>query len=271
MPEPDLEAPDPSPPRRSVATPIPPLADVPVTGRPPDVEYTTTNRLLRAMPREGWEHLRGSLEVIHPRPGRVLHAQDRPATYAYFPERAVISFIPLMHSGGPIEVASVGSEGMLGVPIVLGGEQWPARAVVQTGDGITRIPADVLRAAIAERPRLRLLLLRYTATFMNHLIQSAACNGLHSAKQRYARWLLMTHDRLGAEPLLVKQRLLSELLGVRRETVTMAAGLLQRLGLVHYSRGRISITDRSGLEAEACECYRVIRAMYQHLLEPADR
>jgi CRP-like cAMP-binding protein len=223
------------------------------------------------MPREAWEHLRGSLEVVHPRRGRVLHTHDRPAVYAYFPERAVISFITLVHDGGPIEVASIGSEGMLGLPIVLGADQWPARAVMQTGDGITRVPAAVLRAAMADRPRLRLLLLRYASTFMNHLIQSAACNGLHSAKQRCARWLLMTHDRLGSEPLLLKQRLLSELLGVRRETVTMAAGLLQRSGLIHYSRGLITIIDRAGLEVEACECYRVIRAMYQQLLEPADR
>jgi CRP-like cAMP-binding protein len=223
------------------------------------------------MPREAWDLLRGSLEVVHPRPGRVLHADDRPAAYAYFPERAVISYVTLMRDGSQIEVASVGSEGMLGLPIVLGTDLSPGRAVVQAGDGITRIPAAVLRAAIAERPRLRALLLRYTATFTNHLIQSAACNGLHSARQRCARWLLMTHDRLGAEPLMLKQRLLSQLLGVRRETVTMASGLLQRSGLIQYRRGRITINDRSGLEAEACECYHVIRTMYQHLLEPPDR
>jgi CRP-like cAMP-binding protein len=254
-----------------VTTPVTPVSDTPVPRRPPDVERTTTNQLLRAMPREAWEQLRGSLEVVHPRRGRVLHMQERPAAYAYFPERAVISFITRMHDGAPIEVASVGSEGMLGLSIVLGAEQWPARAVLQTGDGITRVPAAVLRAAILERPRLRALLLRYAATFMNHLIQSAACNGLHSAKQRCARWLLMTHDRLGSEPVMLKQRLLSELLGVRRETVTMAAGIFQRRGLIHYSRGRIIVIDRLGLEEETCECYRVIRGMYLELLEPADR
>ena len=223
------------------------------------------------MPREAWEQIRGSLEVIHPRPGRVLHVPDRPAAYAYFPERALISLVASMRDGTRVEVASVGCEGMLGLPIVLGEEHSPGRAVLQIGDGITRLPAAVLRAAIAERPRLRFLLLRYTGTFMNHLIQSAACNYLHSARQRCARWLLMTDDRLGEAPLLLKQQLLSELLGVRRETVTAAAGLLQQRGLIHYSRGRITITDRAGLEVEACECYRVIRAMYDRLLQPADR
>jgi CRP-like cAMP-binding protein len=165
-----------------------------------------------------------------------------------------------------VEAGTVGREGFLGVPLVLGGESTSTRAIAQIPGVASRLPASVFRAAIAEDPALREFCLRYAQALLEQTAQSVACNGRHDLSERCARWLLMTRDRVDTDDFVITQEFLAIMLGVRRATVTVAAGMLQSAGLISYRRGRVMILDRQGLEQASCECYHVVRRKYERFI-----
>ena len=172
-----------------------------------------------------------------------------------------------MQDGVAIEIVAIGREGMVGLPIFLGGEQTPATAFCQIPGRALRIDAEAFRVAVAVNPVLNTLLLRYTQALLTHVSQSAACNRVHPIEERCARRLLSTHDNVDGESFDLKQEFLAEMLGVRRPRVSVAAGILQRAGLIRYSRGRVQVVDRAGLESAACECYGIIAREYARLFD----
>lgn len=197
----------------------------------------------------------------------VIIAGGRPLEHVYFPETLVGSVVATMADGGRVEVGTVGNEGMLGLTGFLDAEAVMPQAVCQIAGTALQCPAASLREAADARPTLRHLLNRYTHAYIGQVGQMAACNRMHGIEQRCARWLLMTHDRVGrAEQFGLTQEFLAVMLGVRRAGVTVAAGQLQQAGLIRYHRGGIRVLDRAGLEAVSCECYRLVRVQVERLL-----
>jgi len=184
----------------------------------------------------------------------------------YFPIDAVISVTAVGASDATVEVGSVGCEGMAGVPLLFGSDRSTSRVLVQIGGTAERMDADVLRREAARHSEFRRLLHLYTLGFLTQISQSTACNRLHSAEQRLARWLLICGDRVGRHDVPITHETMALMLGVRRATVTEAAGALQRAGLIRYRRGILSIVDRKRLEAAACECYQIVREEFDRLL-----
>jgi CRP-like cAMP-binding protein len=208
---------------------------------------------------------RPEMDVVRLRAGQVVVERGTAFPHVYFPLDAVLSMLTVIEDGRAVEFATVGREGMSGSNETLTGAGTPMRVIAQVPGASIRIPA----AALSELARTNLsvlrLLLRYNQSLLVQAAQIAACNRLHPVEERCARWLLMTHDRVKRDEFLLTQEFLSQMLGVRRARVNVAAGLLQRAGLIRYSRGRIRLTDRGGLEATACECYRVVRTEYERL------
>jgi CRP-like cAMP-binding protein len=190
---------------------------------------------------------------------------DVPIQHVYFPLSCVISVHTEMRDGTAVEIVAVGREGVVGLPVFLGGDQTPATAFCQVPGRSLRMEANAFRAAVAINPVLNTLLLRYTQALLTHVSQSAACNRVHPVEERCARWLLTTHDSVGGESFELTQEFLAEMLGVRRPRVSVAASILQRAGFIRYSRGRVQVVDRAGLESAACECYGVITREYTRL------
>lgn len=190
-----------------------------------------------------------------------------PIHHVYFPLSCVISVHTKMRDGVAVEIVTVGREGMVGLPIFLGGEQTPATAFCQIAGRALRIDAAAFRVAVAVNPVLNTLLLRYTQALLTHVSQSAACNRVHPVEERCARWLLARHDNVDGQSFELTQEFLAEMLGVRRPRVSVAAGILQRAGLIRYSRGRVQVIDRAGLESAACECYGIIAREYARLFD----
>jgi CRP-like cAMP-binding protein len=174
-----------------------------------------------------------------------------------------------MRDCAAVEIATVGNEGMVGLEIFLGGEHTPAAAFCQVQGRAARIAADVFRQLARDSSPFTALLLRYTQAVLTQVAQSAACNRVHSIEERCARWLLMTHDRVPGDRFELTQEFLAEMLGTRRPSVSVAASILQRAGFIRYSRGRVEIVDRAGLESAACECYAVIASEYERLIGAA--
>jgi CRP-like cAMP-binding protein len=196
---------------------------------------------------------------------RLAEANQRiPAVY--FPLDAVISVVAVGGDDATVEVGSVGCEGMAGVPLLFGSDRSTSRVLVQIGGTAERMDADVLRREAARHPEFRRLLHLYALGFFTQISQSTACNRLHSAEQRLARWLLICGDRVGRQDVPITHETMALMLGVRRATVTEAAGSLQRAGLIRYRRGILSIVDRQRLEAASCECYQIVRAEFDRLL-----
>lgn len=200
--------------------------------------------------------------VRHP-----VYAANHPIEHVYFPQSCVISIHTRMRDGVAVEIVAVGREGMVGLPIFLGGQQTPATAFCQISGRSLRMSADAFRAAVASSPSLTATLLRYTQAQLTRIAQSAACNRVHTVEERCARWLLSVHDSVASEFFQITQEFLAEMLGVRRPRVSIAAGILQRAGLICYSRGRVQIVARAGLESAACECYGVIAREHARLVE----
>lgn len=190
---------------------------------------------------------------------QVLYAAGREISHVYFPVTGVISLVIKMTDADDVEATTIGSEGFVGVPVILGVASSTMQAVGQVPGRALKIPARAVVEEIRRAAGLNRLLLMYAEALMVQLAQHAACNRTHSIQQRCARWLLMTHDRVEGDEIALTQEFLAQMLGVRRATVTMVAGELQRAGLIDYSRGRIRIVDRHGLERVACECYEVVR------------
>lgn len=223
------------------------------------------NRLLAALPREDYGRLLPQLQPIDVALGEVIYESGGQLDYIYFPTTCVVSLLYTMEKGLTAEMGLAGSDGVVGVALFLGGETTPNRAVAQIGGGAFRMKAKVLRDEFKRGGSLQLLLLRYTQALITQISQTAVCNRLHSVEQRLARWLLLCHDRVNSDELQMTQEFISNMLGGRRESVTVAAGHLHDAGLVHYARGHIKILDRNGLEAAVCECYRVVKEEFDRL------
>ena len=229
--------------------------------RPP-----TGNRLLDSLPRADIERLRPHLEAVSVEIRHVVYEPDGPITHVYFPTSCVISLVTYLDDGTSVEMATIGLEGMVGLPIFLGSDTMPSRAFGQVAGEALRIEAAAFRAEIKRNGPLVRVLNRYTQALFNQVAQTTACNRVHLLEQRCARWLLQTHDRVGSDQFSLTQEFLAQMLGVRRPGVSAAAGLLQKAGLIRYARGRITVLDRSGLESASCECYRVIKREFDRLL-----
>jgi CRP-like cAMP-binding protein len=195
----------------------------------------------------------------------VLHMPDEPITAVHFPETGWVSMLATLDNGDAAEVGLVGREGMVGLPLLLGTDRSPFEAMVQAGGNALRLSAEAFGQALDHSAALRTMLLRYTLAFNVQVAQTAACNGRHQIEQRLARWMLMAHDRSEGDGFPMTHEFLSMMLGVRRAGVTVAAGVLQRAGLIRYERGRMTVTDRDGLEAGACDCYDQVRREYERL------
>jgi CRP-like cAMP-binding protein len=226
----------------------------------------TKNRLLAALPREEYELILPHLGHVSFKLGEVVYESGVQMEHIYFPTTAVISLLYLMENGSSAEMGMAGKEGLVGVALFMGGNTMPNRAVVHSAGGAVRMRAKVLRDVFARGGTFQRLLLRYTQALLTQMSQTAVCNRLHEIEQQLCRWLLLSHDRVDSDELVMTQELIANMLGVRREGVTAAAGRLQEQGLISYVRGRIKVLDRRGLEAAACECYKVVRDEYDRLL-----
>ena len=226
----------------------------------------TGNRLLDSLPRADIERLRPHLEAVSVGVKHVVYEPNGPIKHVYFPTGCVISLVTYLEDGASVEMATVGREGMVGLPIFLGADTMPSRAFGQVPGDALRITAAAFTEEIKRNGPLVRVLNRYTQALFNQVAQTTACNRVHLVEQRCARWLLQTHDRVGSDQFFLTQEFLAQMLGVRRSGVSAAAGLLQKAGLIRYARGRITILDRPGLESAACECYGVIKREFDRLL-----
>jgi len=234
--------------------------DVKNPGSPPE------NRLLAALPASEYERLLPNLGSVHFDLGQVIYEASRNLDYLYFPTTSIVSLLYVMEDGAVAEAGLVGNEGVVGVALFLGGKTTPNRAVVQIAGDALRMEAKTLQDEFKRGGALQQLLLRYTQALITHISQTAACNRLHPLEQRLARCLLYCHDRVKSDEVVMTQDLIANMLGGRRESVTVAAGRLQQAGLISYSRGHIQILDRRGMERAVCECYRVVKNEVDRLL-----
>jgi len=225
-----------------------------------------TNRLLRSLPAADYEALCPLLELVTLPVGRTLCEYGGRPDHAYFPVNSIVSLLYTTQDGSTTEVGLVGNDGVVGIALCLGGESMPHRAVVYLAGEAFRIRSARLVDEFACRPSLRKHLLRYAQSFLTQISQTAVCNRLHSVEKRLCRNLLLCHDRISSDDFLMTQDFIATMLGGRRESVTVAAGRLQDAGLIRYTRGHIHILDRRGLEAAACECYRVVACESLRLL-----
>ena len=224
------------------------------------------NHLLAALPAAEFERVAPHLELVPMLLGDTLYEPDQPLQHVYFPTTAIVSLLYIMESGLSVEITGVGNEGVVGISLFMGGDTTPSSAVVQTTGHGYRLHKKWLKEEFARGGLMQALLLRYTQALVTQMFQIAACNRHHPIELQLCRWLLLTLDRLPTNELVMTQELIASTLGVRRESVTEAAGSLQRAGLIRYRRGHISVVDRSALETNACECYAVIRKELDRLL-----
>jgi CRP-like cAMP-binding protein len=198
----------------------------------------------------------------------ILWEKDGPIRFVFFPLNGVVSMIAIMHDGASVEVGTVGNEGMAGLPVFLGAARANIRAFSQVPGQALRMASHDLRAEVAENVPLRELLQLYAQALFSMVAQASACHRIHNAGQRLALWMAMCHDRVGADTFPLTQEFLAQMVGVQRTTISEEASRLQRMGVIDYSRGIVTITDRAALEAAACECLGVIRYEYEQLLGP---
>ena len=225
------------------------------------------NRLLAALPPDDFAALAPDLQPVELDFRQVLHRPDRPIEAAYFVEGGMVSMLAPLEEGQTVEVGLIGREGLVGLPVVLGAESATTEALVQMEGDALRVPAAELREAFGRSAALRAVLLRYAQAAHAQVAQTAACNGQHAVAERFARWLLMAHDRAGGDEFPMTQEFAAMMLGVRRAGVSVAAGTLQKAGVIDYGYGRVAVLDRAGLEAAACECYGTVRRQYERLLD----
>jgi len=224
------------------------------------------NHLLAALPADEYARLLPNLELIPMPLGHVLYEPGVQMRHVYFPTTCIVSLLYVMENGASAEIAVVGNEGVVGVSLFMGGESTTSRAVVQSEGHAYRLKAQLLKDEFFRAGPMQRLLLRYTQALLTQMAQTAVCNRHHSLDQQFCRWLLLSLDRLSSNELVMTQELIANMLGVRREGVTEAAGNVQRAGLISYNRGRITVLDRPGLEARACECYAVVKKEFDRLL-----
>lgn len=224
------------------------------------------NRLLASLPESGWQRLAPHLEPVEMPLGQVLYESGEKLSHVYFPTTAIVSLLYVMEDGASAEIAVAGFEGIVGISLFMGGETTPSRAVVQSAGSGYRLAANLLLQEFNRAGPVLHLLLRYTQALITQMAQTAVCNRHHSLDQQLCRWLLLSLDRLRGNDLVMTQELIANMLGVRREGVTEAAGNLNDAGLISYHRGHIKVLDRAGLERRTCECYAVVKKEYDRLL-----
>ena len=229
-------------------------------------DATLDNRLLAVLPRPEYERLSPYLELVRLTPGRILYDVGDTVHYAYFPKDGMISLLSITEDGRTIEVGMVGNEGMTGIPIILRCNVAPYRVMVQFAGKALRLREDALKAEMSRSKPFQELLLCYTHALLSQIAQSAACNRFHTVEARLCRWLLVSRDRLLTDTLPLTQEFLSHMLGVPRTSVTAVARALQERKLIKYSRGKIVILNRAGIESHSCECYRIVRSEIEHFL-----
>lgn len=237
-----------------------------ITPSPPNASNPRQNHLLAALPQSEGERLFPYLEWVPLPLGEALYESGGRLNHVYFPTTAIVSLLYVMENGASAEIAVVGNDGIVGIALFMGGETMPNRAVVQSAGHAYRLKGQVLQQEFNRSGALQHLLLRYTLALLAQMAQTAVCNRHHSVDQQLCRWLLLSLDRLSSNELTMTQELIANMLGVRREGVTEAAGNLQSAGLIRYNRGRITVLDRPGLEARVCECYEVVRKEFSRLL-----
>ncbi len=242
---------------------------MPATSSPTSSPDPRNNHLLSALPPSDFARLSARLEPVSLRLGDALYESGDRLSHVFFPTTAIVSLLYVMENGASAEIAVVGNEGIVGIALFMGGETMPNRAVVQSAGDAYRLSGSLLKPEFNRGGPLQHLLLRYTLAMLTQMAQTAVCNRHHSVDQQLCRWLLLSLDRLASNELSMTQELIANMLGVRREGVTEAAGKLQAAGLIHYSRGRITVLDRPGLEARVCECYDVVRKEFLRLLPGA--
>jgi CRP-like cAMP-binding protein len=224
------------------------------------------NHLLAALPAEAFARLEPHLEWVPMPLGHAIYESGMQMRHVYFPTTAIVSLLYVMEDGASAEIAVVGNEGMVGISLFMGGETTPNRAVVQSAGHAYRLLGSVLKDEFSRAGPMQHLLLRYTQALMTQMAQTAVCNRHHTLDQQFCRWLLLSLDRLPSNELVMTQELIANMLGVRREGVTEAAGRMQKAGLIDYHRGHITVLDRAGLEARTCECYAVVKKEFDRLL-----
>ncbi|HCI2331286.1 TPA: Crp/Fnr family transcriptional regulator [Pseudomonas aeruginosa] len=224
------------------------------------------NHLLAALTQEIQERLIPHLERVTLPLGKVLYESGDALRHVYFPTDAIVSLLYVMEDGASAEISVVGNEGLIGVAVFMGGESTPSRAIVQSAGHAYRLPGQKLKDEFNRHGEMLQLMLRYTQALITQMAQTAVCNRHHSIDQQLCRWLLLSLDRLPSNQLSMTQELIANMLGVRREGVTEAAGKLQKLGVIKYSRGHITVLDRPQLEALCCECYAVVKRETDRLL-----
>jgi len=217
------------------------------------------NSLLAALPPAEWLRIEPHLKPIQLSLGDAVYESGARLDHVYFPTTAIVSLLYVMANGASAEIAVVGNDGVVGIALFMGGESTPSRAVVQSQGGAYRLRGQVLKEEFIRGGEVQHLLLRYTQALITQMAQTAVCNRHHSIDQQLCRWLLLSLDRIETTELAMTQELIANMLGVRREGVTDAAGKLQDAGLIRYRRGHISVLDRAGLEARCCECYSVVK------------
>ncbi len=232
----------------------------------PTIHSPLQNHLLAALPATEFDRLAPELELVAMPLGDALYESGEQMQHVYFPTTAIVSLLYVMENGASAEIAIVGNEGILGISLFMGGETTPNRAVVQSAGHGYRLKAQLLKREFRRAGPVMDLLLRYTQALITQMAQTAACNRHHSIEQQLCRWLLLSLDRLSTFELTMTQELIANMLGVRREGVTEAAGNLQRAGIIRYSRGRITVLDRDRLEENVCECYAVVKKEFERLL-----
>lgn len=217
------------------------------------------NRLLAALPASAKERIFPKLRLVTLRLGDVLYESGQAIEHVFFPTDCIVSLLYVMRNGSSAEISVVGNDGMVGIAVFMGGDSTPSRTIVQSQGFAYQMPSRELRSEFNGHAEVRVLMLRYTQALITQMSQTAVCNRHHTIDQQLCRWLLLSLDRLPGNRLTMTQELIANMLGVRREGVTEAAGKLQRLGVIEYHRGHITVIDRAQLEALCCECYGVVK------------
>jgi CRP-like cAMP-binding protein len=233
---------------------------------PATVNGQDENRLLALLPPDEYERLRPNLRQVSFSLGEVVYEFGARLDYVLFPTTSIVSLLYTMENGSSAEMGLTGNDGVVGIALFMGGGTMPNRAVVQSAGEALRMKAKILQNEFALGGRFQQVLLRYTQALITQISQTAVCNRLHSVEQQLCRWLLLSHDRVKGNELIMTQELIADMLGVRREGVTVAAGRLHDAGAISYVRGHITILDRQKLEDTVCECYRVVKDEFDRLL-----
>lgn len=244
----------------------PPLPAMPLEGLTSRGPQYCPNRLLRVVPNDVWQRIAPHLEWVSLPLGTALYESGAVSKQVHFPTTAIVSLLHVLENGASTEIALVGFDGVVGVSLFMGGGSTPSRAVVQSEGHALTLPAPVLQQEFERGGPVMHLFLRYTQALITQMAQTAVCNRHHSLQQQLCRWLLLSLDRLPGRELVMTQELIANMLGVRREGVTAAAGHLQHAGIISYRRGHITVLDRPALEAQACECYAVVKRETDRLL-----